>query len=503
MPELLKLMEPALDPGNSLTLPVDADSLPPMENELERRRMFVTIKLPVVLDRPEAWRAGELARTLDEAVDLSLLVERLGRQAWSSARRSGNYLDNPWQWIDAGNSARTDAILLAAGAARAGTIDCARHEQALFGLPAAFRRGYTIERVRAGHTECIDFGDLQLAELARTVALEKDPATARHEAAIFSPIAKALARDGAIRTSALDAVAPFCDASTHERLRDPWRLCEGVTRREVAQAAAARAAEQARVAEADRQRREAEARRDPLECPADTVLAAAKALGYAGDAEFWGGTQSACRLRPEDRGQAIVALTYVEGDQRTGVASAPQDDPGYSLDVVIVRVTDGSLVAHTPPGGHIDSDAVRFNGIAIDTASYMLSPGLRAFGVRTAHSTSCYGCLFGTNELTLYVQRGPVLTPVLGLTIGESSGEIDATDCSDQPSRMSRTLRGATSASHGYADLWLRTSISVRMEDLPDACKKNFKASATAKQILLRFDGQSYQAIDGTALSMP
>jgi len=51
LPELLKLMEPALDPGNSLTLPVDADSLPAMENELERRRMFITIKLPVVLDR--------------------------------------------------------------------------------------------------------------------------------------------------------------------------------------------------------------------------------------------------------------------------------------------------------------------------------------------------------------------------------------------------------------------------------------------------------------------
>jgi len=228
---------------------------------------------------------------------------------------------------------------------------------------------------------------------------------------------------------------------------------------------------------------------DPRVCGDGVVMQAVAALGYKGDADFWKGGPTACRLRPEDPSEAIVALTYTPGDEKTGFATTPEDDPGYDLDVVVVRTGDGSLVARSPRA-HVESDAVRFEGIAIDTANYTLAPGLRAFGLRVEHAAHCYHCNYGTVELALYVQRGERLDRVLDTTVHETRGEWG--DCDNPPSETIRTIKVLRAASHGLADLAFTTTTAVQPDDdAPAACKAG--SPPTVEHAAVHFDGKAYK----------
>jgi len=471
-----------------------SEPLSAADAEFERRIIFLTFKLPVVLAQAQAWPEGELARVLKQAVELSVLSVQLQSLKRGRTPALGRYFNNPWQWLDAGNAASTGAVLQAAGEATARKQDCTQQRLESDKLPPAFWRGYALENFRLGRDACSSVLALGLPEVFQAAALAQDAGAAERELAWLAPATAALTKEGPARTEALDVVAAFCDASTHQRKRDPWQLCEGVTAREVARAVASYDSEQAR-------RAAAAALLGPHDCPQDLVRLAAQALGYAGDAEFWSGQTTACRIKPDDPAQAIVALTYFEGDQLSGTASAPADDPGYSLDVVVVRVADGQILARLEKN-HIDSDGFRFDGIAIDTANYALAPGTRGFGLRIAHAAHCYGCLFAKTDLTLYVQAGPRLEAVLDATVDETNGEADSSDCSALPTHTTRTLGVAPGASRGLADLRMRTSTRILQDAIPAGCK--IQGSGNAVQtVTLHFDGERYGAPPGITLSTP
>lgn len=232
---------------------------------------------------------------------------------------------------------------------------------------------------------------------------------------------------------------------------------------------------------------------DPLACGEGIVMLAVQALGYKGDQDFWKGGQTACRLRPENPKQAILALTYTRGDQLSGVASA-DDAAGYDLDVVIVRTDDGSIVARNRQGGHIDSDAVRFEGIAIDTANYALAPGQRAFGIRVEHAAHCYHCNYGQTDLTLFLQHGKRLDAILDTMTHDSRGEWGTSDCDNLPTGRTRTIKIASSRSHGLADLLLTTTkTEADTDDAAAACQaKPETTAASTDTIKVSFNGRSY-----------
>lgn len=228
---------------------------------------------------------------------------------------------------------------------------------------------------------------------------------------------------------------------------------------------------------------------DPYACGDGIVMQAVAALGYKGDADFWSGEKTACRLRPGNPKEAIVALTYTHGDQLSGNAT-DNDDAGFDLDLVIVRTDSGSLIARSAKGAHVDSDAITFETIVIDTANYMLAPGQRAFGVRVTHDSHCYHCNYGQTDLMLYLQHGKRLDPIFDAMINETRGEWGTTDCDDLPTETTRTIKVASSASHGLSDLLLTTmSTPTPDDDIPAACKD---APAHVDTVKLRFDGKTF-----------
>ncbi|HTD29197.1 MAG TPA: hypothetical protein VK660_07395, partial [Xanthomonadaceae bacterium] len=353
------------------------------------------------------------------------------------------------------------------------------------------------ELIRTGRvtSNCRAVFALRLPEVYQAAVGEKDDAAAARDIAVFAPIEAALTSDGDIRKQALEAMTTTCAVHKDSSARDPWKLCTGVAARdaEIAQAERKRVAdEQARLAAI----KAAQPPPDPYACGDGVVMQAVKALGYKGDAEFWNSEQTACRLRPENSKQAIVALTYTHDDQRSGKATSPGDDPGYDLDVVILRLEDGSLVARTEHTGHVDSDAITFQGISIDTANYALAPGKRAFGLTIHHDSHCYACDYGQTDLTLYWQHGNKLDDILDTMVQETRGEGGGADCDDIPTESTRTIKVAPTSSHGLADLLLTTTTKLSQYDDAEAvaaCKDKSKIpAASVSTIKLSFDGRSY-----------
>jgi hypothetical protein len=463
--------------------------------EVERRKIFITLKLPVLLDHPEAWRRGELDRTLRQAMDLTVLVERMQAVEHRSLQSQRQY-DDPWQWVDPSADPAINASLRDMGAAYARSVGCDNEGLDLGTRMRSFWQGYAIELVRSGRgSGCQAVNALRLPEVYQA-AVQGDDATAAREMAVFAPIDVALSSDGDARTQALDAMTTTCAARKDPSARDPWKLCAGVAARDVQIAEAERkrvADEQARLAAI----KAAQPPPDPYACGDGVVMLAVKALGYNGDADFWSREQTACRVRPENPKEAIVALTYAHGDQLSGKASDNSDNSnGYDADVLIVRTEDGTVAARNAPAAHIDSDAITFTGVGIDTADYALAPGRRAFGIRAGHVSHCYACDYGQTDLRLYLLRGNKLDDILDTMMDETRGEGDGSDCNDIPTVSTRTIKVAATKAHGLADLLLTTTSAMD----PDvgsvavaACKDKSKIpTASVDTIKLSFNGRAY-----------
>jgi hypothetical protein len=462
--------------------------------EVERRRIFITLKLPIQLAHPDAWRAGDLDRTLRQAMDLTLLLERM-QSAKHRNLLSDRYFSDPWQWVDGSADPAINATLRDLGAAYARSVGCDTDGLGLGTRLQAFWQGDAIEVIRAGRAvgNCRAVDALRLPEVYQAAAHEQDAAAAARDMAVFAPIEAALASDGDVRTQSLDAMTPTCAALKTPAARDPWKLCAGVAARDAQIAEAERkrvADEQARLAAI----KAAQPPPDPYACGDGVVMLAVKALGYKGDADFWSREQTACRLRPENPKEAIVALTYTHGDQLSGMAS-DNNDNGYDLDVLIVRTEDGTVAARNAPAAHIDSDAITFTGVGIDTADYALAPGRRAFGIRAGHVSHCYACDYGQTDLRLYLLRGNKLDDILDTMMDETRGEGDGSDCNDIPTVSTRTIKVAATKAHGLADLLLTTTSAMDPDvgSVAAACKDKSKIpTASVDTIKLSFNGRAY-----------
>jgi hypothetical protein len=119
---------------------------------------------------------------------------------------------------------------------------------------------------------------------------------------------------------------------------------------------------------------------------------------------------TSCRRMPDDPRLTLAAAAW----------DAHEED-ARSLAVAIVDEAAGSVVALERE--RIDEDpTMRVNNgsLRLDTAPYLLAPGVRAFGLDVfGDDASCGDGGLGPRR-TLYVREGRVLRPVLeGLTISE------------------------------------------------------------------------------------
>ena len=236
-----------------------------------------------------------------------------------------------------------------------------------------------------------------------------------------------------------------------------------------------------------------------LECTDGIVVRAARALHFAGDGNLWDGDfHSACRLDPAHRDRAIVALTYMPGEERTGKSDGG-DHSGRDLDVVIMQLSDDTIVAHGHWGGLIQDDAERLDGIAIDTGRYILAPDKRAFGVSTGNSTHCTCSNSRHGDLALFVQNEDRLDLILQTgadsweQVSDDTGESQPI-CSQSSIERHSTLVVSRSSSHGIFDLKELTVAQPRYES--DEVAAKCPALPPEKTVVIwRFDGHEYKQL--------
>lgn len=231
---------------------------------------------------------------------------------------------------------------------------------------------------------------------------------------------------------------------------------------------------------------------DAYACAAGTVARAAKAIGFAGTGLWSDDWHNACRIDPAHDGRAIVALTYVAGEEKTGQEISGTD---RDLDLVILDLESDKVLAHSHESNAVEDGGDRFENIAIDTARYVLAPGERAFGVSIANATHCYCANESFATLTLYLVRGDKLEKVGGVTTsswqaGTEKGDTPAS-CTNLSSAVTTTVGVGKESSHGLADLLL-TRVEKQTYDDEDSSTcpvvKPTKSTTT-----LRFDGTTYK----------
>lgn len=221
------------------------------------------------------------------------------------------------------------------------------------------------------------------------------------------------------------------------------------------------------------------------EHPTDAV---AKALNhYPGSKTVDWRTFADCKVWPADPTKTLVALVNPQ--------NVPDSDAiqrrHYDLEILVLGTSDGNVLQSLFQKDALVTDAMLLLNIRLDTARYVLAPGVVAFGVRAYRSAPSDDQM---QDISLYVIQENKLKPVLDnlmayeLYVG-SDPDTREHNCSSTDS--SRTLAIAKTSTHGYADLIVQEKKSVRGAGAKDDCS-DAKTSTSSRRYVLHFDGSSY-----------
>ncbi|MEG2805806.1 hypothetical protein [Stenotrophomonas sp.] len=170
------------------------------------------------------------------------------------------------------------------------------------------------------------------------------------------------------------------------------------------------------------------------------------------------------------------------------------DNDAREGDVEVLVVDTGS---HLPRAwarlpGALDSDAIFFDGMRLDTARYQLAPDTLAFGLRVQRRNGSGPNPFSEDALQLLALQGGVLR-VLGppMVLRRFQAEWD-TRCAGESMETSRTVSVGTPGKHGLADLVLRErQLTTRSWMDGEECRDG-RTTVDGERRVLRYDGRQY-----------
>jgi hypothetical protein len=493
LPAIVKAIEPDLALATPVLIPPalagrrgdlskpESDTVMALRRVAVRRLIFLTAKLPVLMRHPDRWPASELEQTWRTAFDLSMLMHKV---TWIQARGDDGLtperhaFSNPWALLpkDAGLPAATQEIFVKLGRQHAAVSGCDAGGEHISSLPDAFWIAYGIAKLESEHSGCGAFRtNLNMARMYAGAVNGKPGA--------LTPLAglrKYLDQPGAAHDEIISALAAGCPDKGKLKAgqKDPWNVC-----RQVALAAAKE--------EEKRKREEAElARLQPAperpSCPDSLLRDVGTHLGM-GDFTMQteeGGTIIAadCKQSPDQPALTLTAIAY-DGNVE------------YQKNLFIGLVDQKRRQVVSSLSTVIDEDAIMTIGahsLGLDTARYILAPGVRAFGLDVTSTRGGPRCADGGSGpmRTLYVRQGKTIRPILldfelsNWTYGgEGVSHCGSSDAPDPPVLESRlSLAIAATTTNGYADLLVNIANTV------DG-KKSTRPAAT---FLLHYNGKTY-----------
>jgi hypothetical protein len=442
----------------------------------QQRLIFMTAKLPVLLAQPQAWPAGEMARSMIDVTRLTIAIhDDIGRQKRYMDRHT---YANPWPFIE--STPTLAASLFAVGREYAAAPGCVLPGHAPDALPQQFWLGYGLAKATTDDTACDVFSTrVKVTQMYRQ-ALAGDAAPL----AILQPL---FDRAGPLHDRLRESAAQACVLPLAPAQPDPWGACHLVAERWAqAQAESKRKADEAAAAAA------AEAARPPTPeqlqtCSADTIATVGVRFKVAkftmrNEGEGDGVLMAAvCKRWPALPDLDIAAFAYDAG----------VEEEKQQLTVLLERRT-GKIVSALRETVQEDA-TMRLRGLSIDTARYQLAPGGLAFAVDILTDTPQHYCATHSygDLRSLYVREKGALRAVLsGQLLSESmiDESVHAVECGeaaeDAPEPATIVTRNAlaiaSTRSKGYADLVLISKIG------PEGGK------ATTRKRLMHYDGTQY-----------
>ena len=213
-------------------------------------------------------------------------------------------------------------------------------------------------------------------------------------------------------------------------------------------------------------------------CSDDVLSAVSGAEAQANPAPGATVVTSACKAMPDAPATTIAVVGFVRHHPEA------KTDDADDQDVVVALVRKGDIVAaHREP--FIEDPVTRLGTFSIDTAPYLLAPGVRAFGT-VLDSGIFHHCVdaLADRQLTLWVREGDTLRPVLGtnltgsVLVGGEGMSCNGLDYFTDDAEI--TLGVEREAHHGFFDVSLTAHV-----------KRDDGKQHLVRQVL-QYDGKSY-----------
>jgi hypothetical protein len=163
-------------------------------------------------------------------------------------------------------------------------------------------------------------------------------------------------------------------------------------------------------------------------------------------------------------------------------------------DVEVLVIDSDTLAtrAWTVLSGALDSDAVFFDGMRLDTARYQLAPDTLAFGLRVQRRNGSGPNPFSEEQLHLLaVQADTLRTLGPPLVLRRFQAEWD-TRCTGESIDVSRTVAVGPTGRHGLADLILRERRVTTHSWMDGEQCRDQDTPVDAQRHVLRYDGRRY-----------
>ncbi|MHC5150686.1 PA3715 family protein [Stenotrophomonas rhizophila] len=193
---------------------------------------------------------------------------------------------------------------------------------------------------------------------------------------------------------------------------------------------------------------------------------------------------SVCRRWPARPELTLVATpVWRDGDH---------DARDGDVEVLVIDSDTLATRAWTVLPGALDSDAIFFDGMQLDTARYLLAPDTLAFGLRVQRRNGSGPNPFSEEQLHLLaVQADTLRTLGPPMVLRRFQAEWD-TRCAGESTDVTRTVAVGSKGQHGLADLILRERrVTTHSWMDGDTCRDQ-DTPVDGERRVLRFDGRRY-----------
>ena len=193
-----------------------------------------------------------------------------------------------------------------------------------------------------------------------------------------------------------------------------------------------------------------------------------------------------CKKTPNNPRNSIIAIAKRKAGTEINDSPTMGD---YNLDIVIANTSSGKIAHHHFHDSRFISDGFRLGGLSIDTGKYYISPGVRAFGIRTSHHIDAG--FMSSQALSLYVLDKGNIREVLSdadLYIGYwMKATIDQT----MKREANRVVEISKSLTNGFYDLQITESLVDSIEKDNELETKQDIINTEIKKYKLQFNKKS------------